>query len=326
MNVTLCGTGAALPQTLVSSALLDEKLNLPQGSLEAASGVGTRAVVQEGEDQVSLALFAAQKALKAAGIGAEDLRLVIGASAVSYQPLPAMAPLIAARLGVRDGQVAAFDVNSSCLSFVTGFEVAARMLKAGEYALIVSSEIASRALPWGSQPEVAALFGDGAGAAVLRGGGEGVLKASLFRSYPSGWEACQIGSGGTRYDYHRDPVGFAAHAEFRMEGRELYRLTAKHFRGFVRDLLAEARWQASEVDLVVPHQASPAGLKHMIRITGFAPERVVTLSERFGNQIAASIPFVLDHALRSTPQPQGAKILILGTSAGVSFGGLALQL
>lgn len=326
MKMTLCGTGSALPQHLRLSSAIDAELGLPDGTLGAATGVISRGVVAGAEDQLTLALAASQKALSDAGITAGDLQLVIGACAVPYQPLPAMAPLLAARLGVTDGQLAAFDVNSSCLSFVTGVDVAARMLKAGEYALVFSAELASRALPWQSQPEVAALFGDGAGAVVLRGGGADKLKASLFRSYPSGWQACEIGAGGTRFDYHRDPEGFAAHATFRMEGRELFRLTAKHFGAFVTELLQGAGWRADEVDLVVPHQASPAGLKHMIRITGFAPERVVDISAQYGNQIAASIPFVLDHARRHRDLPQGTKILILGTSAGVSFGGLALEL
>ncbi|RRH73558.1 3-oxoacyl-ACP synthase III family protein [Falsigemmobacter faecalis] len=325
MHITLCGTGSALPQRRLTSAEIDHRLNRPEGWLEAACGVQSRYEVAPGEDQITLAVTAARQALADAGIAAAELSLVIGASAVPYQPLPATAPLLAGALGAGEGQLAAFDVNSSCLSFVTGFEVASRMLGEGQYGLIVSSELASRALPWAEAPEVAGLFGDGAGALVLRGGGSGRLAAALLRSYPSGWQACSIGSGGTRYDFHNAPQDFAQNAIFRMDGRELFRLTARHFAGFVKDLLARAGWSHGP-DLVIPHQASPGGLAHMIRLTGFAPERVVNVAADYGNQIAASIPLVLDLARREGRVSPGTKVLILGTSAGVSFGGLALEI
>lgn len=325
MHITLCGTGSALPQRRLTSFEIDDRLGRPAGWLEGACGVRSRYEAGPGEDQMTLAAGAARQALSAAGISAADLSLVIGASAVPYQPLPATAPLLAGQLGVAEGQVAAFDVNSSCLSFVTGFEVAARMLGAGQYGLVFSSELASRALPWAEAPEVAGLFGDGAGAAVLRGGGSGRLAAALLRSYPSGWEGCSIGSGGTRYDYHHEGEDFARNAVFRMDGRELFRLTARHFAGFVKDLLDLAGWRGGP-DLVIPHQASPGGLAHMIRLTGFAPERVVDVAADYGNQIAASIPLVLDLARREGRVTPGTKVLILGTSAGVSFGGLALEI
>ncbi|TGR36146.1 ketoacyl-ACP synthase III, partial [Mesorhizobium sp. M8A.F.Ca.ET.198.01.1.1] len=95
--------------------------------------------------------------------------LIVGGCGVPYQPLPASAPLVMQRLGLADGSAAAFDVNSTCLGFLTAFETASRLIEAGQFstALVFSSEVASRALPWRDQPEVAALFGDGAAAAVL---------------------------------------------------------------------------------------------------------------------------------------------------------------
>lgn len=324
MRITLCGTGSALPQHRESSAAIDARLGFEPGWLEAACGVRSRPQARAPEDQMTLALEAARRALEAAGITAQDLSLVIGGSAVPYQPLPASAPLLAGLLGVGEGQAAAFDVNSSCLSFVTGFEVAARMLAPGQYGLIFSSELASRALPWAGAPAIAGLFGDGAGAAVICGGGTGRLAAAALRSYPSGWDACSIGAGGTRYDFHNDPQGFAENAVFRMDGRELFRLTARHFAGFVKDLMAGAGWD-SPPDLVVPHQASPGGLAHMVRLTGFDPATVMDVAADYGNQIAASIPVVLDLARRGGRLPAGTRVLVLGTSAGVSFGGLALE-
>ncbi|RWA73296.1 3-oxoacyl-[acyl-carrier-protein] synthase III C-terminal domain-containing protein [Mesorhizobium sp.] len=328
MRIRIVGTGRAVPAQRVTTRALEERLGLGRGALEVATGVVERYVC-EAESQIDLACVAARLALDDAGLEVQAVDLIIGGCGVPYQPLPATAPLVMQRLGLADGSGAAFDVNSTCLSFLTAFETAGRMIEAGqcETALVFSAEVASRALPWRDQPEVAALFGDGAAAAVLRraGPGEGRVAASLMRTYPSAWEACGIGSGGTRFDFHREPQEFARHSLFHMDGKELFRLTARHFNAFVADLLERAGWRHGDVDLVVPHQASPLALAHMARQTGFASEKLVDIAARFGNQIAASIPFALDVARREGRVAPGMKLLFLGTSAGVSFGGMALE-
>lgn len=328
MQIKISGTGRALPQHCLPTSQIEADLGLSPGSLLRATGVVTRHVCTT-ETQVSLAIAASQVALQGAGLAASDIGLVICGSAVPYQPIPATAPLVMRGLGIADGAAAAFDVNSTCLSFLTAFEIAARQIAAGEvrHALVVSSEIASRALPWATDPETAALFGDGAAAAVLsRSDTYSQVITTLLRTYPSAYEACSLGAGGTRFDYHHDPEGFAAHSRFAMDGKALFRLTALHFRGFVDDLLARAGWQRDEVDLVVPHQASPAALTHMVRQCGFRPDQAVSIADTVGNQIAASIPFALDVARKDGRLREGSKVVMLGTSAGVSFGGIALVL
>jgi 3-oxoacyl-[acyl-carrier-protein] synthase-3 len=328
MQIRISGTGRALPQRSLSTSEIEGDLGLKLGSLMRATGVATRHVCTT-ETQVSMAIAAGQAALQDAGLAPGDIGLVIFGSAVPYQPIPATAPLVMRGLGIADGAAAAFDVNSTCLSFLTAFEVAAHQIGAGEvrHALVVSSEIASRALPWATDPETASLFGDGAAAAVLsRSDNDNRLVATLLRTFPSAYEACSLGAGGTRFDYHQNPDEFATHSRFAMDGKTLFRLTALHFRDFVDDLLARAGWRREDVDLVVPHQASPAALAHMVRQCGFRPEQAVTIAADVGNQIAASIPFALDVARKDGRLRDGSKVILLGTSAGVSFGGIALVL
>jgi 3-oxoacyl-[acyl-carrier-protein] synthase-3 len=303
-------------------------LGLQVGFLENATGVFTRYVCA-GESQIDLAVQACQAALADAGIALSAVDLVLSGCGVPYQPLPATAPLVMQRLGIADGTAAAFDVNSTCLSFLSAFDSASRLLETGQHetAIVFSSEIASRALPWSAQPEVAALFGDGAAAAVLTRApdGKSKVRASLMRTYPSAYDACSIGSGGTRFDFQRQPEVFAHNAVFSMDGKELFRVTSRHFKGFVDALLARAGWSRDEIDVVVPHQASPFALAHMVKQVGFPAGKLVDISARYGNQIAASIPFALDIARRAGRIVSGSKVLFLGTSAGVSFGGMALE-
>jgi len=312
---------------MLSSGEIDRKLGKADGWLEEQCGVRSRPVVSGDETQISLGVAAAKNALEAAELAVTDIDLVISACGVGYQPLPGTAPLLQRELGIPDGEASAFDVNATCLSFPLAIDLMAGYFATGrcKNALIVSSDIATRSLPWDKQPDVAGLFGDGAGAVIVqKTDGESGLVASHFRTYPSAYEACEIGAGGTRFDFHNDLEAFTAHSRFAMNGRELYRIASKYFGGFVEDLLEKAGWQTAHVDLVVPHQASPFALNHMIRQCGFASESVVDITRDYGNQVAASIPIALSMAFDEGRLAEGTKVLLLGTSAGVSLGGLAL--
>lgn len=328
LSIRIAGTGHALPRRAVASTELDRRLGFEDGHLQRLSGVENRHVC-ESEDQIDLAVAAAEEAIALARVPVSDIDLVLGACGIPYQPLPATAPLVMRRLGMADGAAAAHDVNATCLSFLTALELAAGRIVLGQSraALVFSSEIASRALPWQDQPDVAALFGDGAAAAVVTAAPDGRtgIRASLLRSYPSAYGACEIGAGGTRFDFHREPEAFAAHALFHMDGKELFRITHRHFPRFVEQVLDAAGWSREDVDLVIPHQASPLALDHMVQHTGMESGRVVNIAARLGNQIAASIPTALDIAWRDGRIRPGMKLLLLGTSAGVSFGGMAIE-
>lgn len=324
MTLKILGTGISLPATCRLSSELDFKHGKKPGWFEGETGVTSRYVVN-GESQIDMGVAAARNAIQQAGLQATDIDFIISACGIAYQTLPATAPLYQRQLGIADGRAAAFDINSTCLSFVSALEMVAALLSTGRYkrALIISSEIATRALPWQSQPEIAGLFGDGAAAVVVAHDPGAYLEAS-FQTYPSAYDACQIAAGGTRFDFLNQREAFEANALFGMDGKALFKITSKHFSRFVSALLQKAGWRESDVDVVVPHQASPFALAHLIRQCGFSTGQVVDISRTHGNQIAASIPTALHIARETGRVPHGAKILMLGTSAGVSFGGIAM--
>ncbi|WP_420860522.1 3-oxoacyl-[acyl-carrier-protein] synthase III C-terminal domain-containing protein [Algirhabdus cladophorae] len=326
IGLKVLGTGRALPCKKWLSTDLDKAHGYPEGTLEGLTGVTSRYLC-DAEGQIDLAQDAAQKALRSAGLGAQDIDVVLSTAAVAYQSIPAMAPLIQRRLGIADGRCFAADVNATCLGFPTALHMAAEklQLQPEQNILIVAAEQASRGLPWDTRPQVAGLFGDGAGAAVVSGAHHSGLLAAKFATYPSAYEACSLAAGGTRFDFQCDPQAFAAHSTFDMDAKALFRLTAKHFGGFVEDLLAMAQTQAADIKQVIAHQASPAGLNHLTRICGFDPAQVLNIASDFGNQIAASIPFALDYAVEHGHVRTGDRIALLGTSAGVSFGGLVMD-
>lgn len=329
ISLEVAGSGHVVPGSPVLSTSIEERLGLSPGSLEGVTGVRSRHYCGR-ETQIDLAREAALRALEEARLEPSAVDLVISASGIPYQTLPGTAPLLQRELGIADGAAAAYDINSTCLSFLTGLEHAARMIAAGQHscALVVSSEIASRALPWKDQPDVAALFGDGAAAFVIvkaKDTNGAKVAAALTRTYPSAYAACEIAAGGTRFNFHTEFDKFAAHTLFRMDGKALFKVTLRHFEAFVEDLLARACWRKSDVDIVVPHQASPHALAHLATHIGFAPGKLVDLTRTYGNQIAASIPTAFDVARKSQMITTGTRALLLGTAAGVSFGGMALE-
>ena len=316
-----------MPAKRVTASDLD--LRLGSGDLVASSGVSTRYLC-ESESQIDLALAAAEAALDEADCGPQDIDLIISGAAVPYQPIPATAPLIMGRLGLGDGTAAAFDVNATCLGFVNGLEVASRMITGGgaRCALIVSSEIASRALPWDTHPDVAGLFGDGAAAAVVKStppGAESAVAAFHMRTYPSAYDACGLGAGGTRFDFQENPADFAANALFSMNGKDLFRITTQHFTGFVADLLTKAGLTRGAVDWIVPLHASPSALDHLVRQTGFAGDRVIRIADQVGNQVSASIPFALDVARSDGRIKRGDLLLFEAMGGGVAWGSVLLR-
>lgn len=173
-RVKILGTGKHLPEKIVTDEELDERLGVPSGWVSKVTGVGMRHYVSGGETSSMMGARAAEAALKAAGLGFSDIDCLVCTSGTKEQPLPSTAVLIQRAMGQEDSGVPAFDLDSTCLSFVTGLDVMSYMVAAGRYrhVLLVSSEIASVGLNW-AEKESAALFGDGAAAAVIGPAEEG---------------------------------------------------------------------------------------------------------------------------------------------------------
>jgi 3-oxoacyl-[acyl-carrier-protein] synthase-3 len=323
--IRIAGSGAYRPAGKLASAEIDARRGMPEGHTEARSGVRVRSVAGD-ETSSDMAVSAALMALEEACLDAGDLDLIVSACAIPERLIPSMAPLIQRKLGLSSHRVAAYDMNATCLSFVAAMEHAGGMILAGRAAnvLIVCSEIPSRGLPWEAQPDTASLFGDGAAAVVVRRAPEGVgILAADFQSFPEAYEACTIGAGGTRIDFHDRREAFEAETRFHMDVMSVYRLGMRVAKPFADGLLAKAGWTLADVEVVVPHQASRSGLDHVPRLIGFDPAKVVDILADHGNQVAASLPTALHHARRDGRIKPGTKVFLMGTAAGISVGGLA---
>lgn len=321
----IAGTGIYLPRRQVRSSELDARLGWADGTLEQRYGLTARHVAGDEETSSFMAAEAARQALAAANIAADQLDLILGACGVMEQAIPSTATLVQHRLGLARSGIAAYDVNATCLSFIQAMDLAALKINAGQAkrVLIFSADIASVGLDW-AEPDVAAIFGDGAAAVVLTADGEG-LQASRFETYSEGRDACVLEGGGTRISAAIDQARAARASYFRMDGQAAFRTSFRYMPRFIKRLLAEAEIGMAEIDCIIPHQASGLALAHGFARLGLSPERVVQTFHRFGNQIATSIPTALHMAISEGRLQRGNLALLIGTSAGISIGGLVVR-
>ena len=318
--VRILGTGAHRPSRIVTSVDLDSAHGRVPGESEARSGVSSRRWVGPEETSSVMAASAVSAALAVAGLEAGDLDAVIVSAVAPEQPMPTTAVLTLVALGVDGGRCDAFDVNASCVGFLTGLRIAQDGLDAGRWdrVAVVASEIASKGLDH-THTEASALFGDGAGAVVLGrtapGEGSAVL-ASRSAVWPAAAQACRIEGGGTRWNPMTPPEHPSAYL-FQMDGAALLRQVARHLPGFLRDVSERAGIDVGDVDVVVPHQASGVGLRYLRSVA--RPDAVVDILAEHGNQVSASIPTALDHAVRTGRLTRGSTALLLGTGAGLTL-------
>lgn len=277
------------------------------------------------ESQSQLGAAALADALARACLKPSDLDLLIGACGVPEQALRSTACLIAEKAGLNPG-AAAFDVNASCLSFLVALRLAASLLVTSSYQriAIVSCDLPSRGVDW-NEPEASLIFGDGAAAVILeRGHAAQGIRAFGFETYPEGREFCEIRAGGTQ----RNPRMGAVPQDylFRMDGRAVFKMAAQVIPGFLEKLMQNIDGGIKSIDLVVPHQASHLGMAHVARKLKLPESRIVNIYETHGNQVAASIPTALHEAITTERAGPGSRLLLMGTAAGLSVGGLVLDL
>ncbi|UAM99209.1 hypothetical protein K8354_05140 [Polaribacter litorisediminis] len=323
LKVKIEGTGVYLPK-VVSSGEIETKNGIPLGWSLKYSGVQNRHHVTD-ETNGYMGARAAEDAMKAAGISLENIDMLISAGGTYDYPLPNQASIIKHALTRGDDfDFPAIDIDSTCLSFVTAMEIASRILDGKIYKriLIVSSEIASKGLDptnW----ETVTLFGDGAAAAVLAydpTGNSTVLK-SQQKTFSEGAYYSIIRGGGSVHFYEDLPHDKALYS-FKMDGKKLLKLAKYKISPFVNTFFSDIDSSMEDIDLVIPHQASRAGLAMMKRAKLFPKAQIIDNLYKNGNCIAASIPMALHDAIQQKKLKRGQTCFLIGTSAGFSIGAI----
>ncbi|MFT8276785.1 3-oxoacyl-[acyl-carrier-protein] synthase III C-terminal domain-containing protein [Kerstersia gyiorum] len=325
LPMTLIATGKALPGQRITAAELDLRLGRPQGYSLAQSGIQSRHLADPGDDQAVLAAQALHDALRQGDIALASIDLLISASAIPVQALPCSAAHVLAQAGLPDG-TPGFDINASCVGFITALHTAAALLNSGAYRriAIVCADLASRGVDW-QNPKSSLIFGDGAACAIVEKG-NGMQRLLGFRqhTHPSHAALCEIRAGGTR----RNPRSGMEDSDFlfQMQGTRLFRQTTPLMQAMLDGLLSAAHLTLADIERVIPHQASHLGMSHMRERLGIDNDKLVDIYATHGNQVAASLPTALHEAHGSGRLPRGAPAALIGTGAGLTLAGLVWQL
>jgi len=328
ISFRIAGFGRYRPREQRPSSMLDIRFGQPAGWTEAQFGISSRGVAAPDETSSMMGAEAARAAIADAGWEADGIDLLIGACGVMEQPIPGTSVLIQQRIGLGRSGIAAFDVNQTCLSFLTGLDIAAMGIAAGRWrrVLIVSSDIASAGLDY-AVPGSAAIFGDGAAAVCVEASDDGAgLLASRFATWGEGHELATLAAGGTRLRVEDGFEALVAGSRFRMDAFGVFKAAARGLPKLVDGVLNEAGLTRDTVDLVICHQASAPGVEHIRRLIGGDPARVIDIFADHGNQIAASLPTALVAARNQGLLRPGRSLLLLGTAAGISAAAMVLRL
>ena len=317
IRAAIKGTGSALPARRVSNAELAEQVDTSDSWIVERTGIRFRHLAGEGETTATLATQAAHNALTAAGIDADQVDLIILATATPDQTFPASATKVQAALGIAD--CIAFDVAAVCSGFLYALTVADNMIRGGaaKTALVIGAETFSRILDWEDRA-TCVLFGDGAGAVVLQAetGDAGILASKLHADGRHN-QLLYVDGG---------PSTTATVGKLRMRGSEVFRHAVTNLASVLTEVLTIADIKAADIDWVVPHQANARILDATARKLGLDPAKVIVTVDIHANTSAASVPLALDIAVRDGRIKAGDLIVLEAMGGGFTWGACAVRM
>jgi 3-oxoacyl-[acyl-carrier-protein] synthase-3 len=313
----IIGTGGALPPHRVTNAELATRVDTTDEWIVERTGIEARHIAADGETTATLATEAARKALAAAGVEAGAIGLIVLATATPDQTFPASAVRVQAALGIDD--CIAFDVQAVCTGFLYALSVADNMLKGGmaDHALVIGAETFSRILDWEDRG-TCVLFGDGAGAVVLR----------AEESETRGILATRLHADGRHNDLLYVDGGVSTTGtvgKLRMKGKEVFRHAVVNLASVLGETLDAVGYSAADIDWVVPHQANKRILDATAKKLGLDPAKVIVTVDQHANTSAASVPLALDVAVRDGRIKQGDLIVLEAMGGGFTWGAAVVR-
>ena len=308
--------GGYLPKRVMSNAELAQRLDTTDEWIVQRTGIRQRHIAADGELTSDLALKASEEALAQAGIGASEIDLIVLATTTPDETFPATATRVQARLGMTRG--AAFDIQAVCTGFIYALAVADNFLRLGQAktALVIGAETFTRILDWNDRG-TCVLFGDGAGALVLRaepGAGtiadRGVLSTHLH-------------SDGREHDLlyvDGGPSSTGTVGHTKMVGKDVFRHAVSKLSSVIDEALKENNITADKVDWLIPHQANRRIIDAMASRLKLPPEKIVTTVDRHANTSAASVPLAMAAALADGRIKPGHLLLLEAIGGGLTWG------
>ncbi|MGA9665254.1 MAG: beta-ketoacyl-ACP synthase III [Gallionella sp.] len=318
MYSKIIGTGSYLPAKVLTNFDLEKIVDTSHDWIVSRSGIVERHIADDKELTSDLALRASIRAIEAAGISADEIDLLIVATTTPDQVFPSTACILQDKLGIRN-RGAAFDMQAVCGGFVYAMNTADLYIRGGQArtALVVGAEVLSRILDWNDRT-TCVLFGDGAGAVVLRASeNPGLITGKL---HADGSHRDMLKAEGNIRNGEVQGDAF-----IKMEGQAVFKFAVKVLSDVVEEVLAENRLQGSDIDWLVPHQANIRIMEATAKKLGLSMDNVIVTVATHGNTSAASIPLALDTAVRDGRIKAGQNIILEAVGGGFTWGAVLIR-
>ena len=320
----IVGWGKYAPPNVVTNDDLAKRIDTTDEWIRERTGIARRHVATEKESTAAMAIYAARQAIENANVSPMDIDLVIVGTVTPEYQFPATACLVQSAIGAE--RAGAFDLEAGCSGFVYGLSAAAGMIRGGMYntILVIGAETLSRIVDWKDRA-TCVLFGDGAGAAILRGSDKpGGVMASVLGSDGSGGELLILPGGGARHPAGPDTVLSKMHY-VRMNGRVVYRFATRVMAEAAKVVVERAGWSLDQIDLLIPHQANARIIESATKALRLTPEKVFVNLQDYGNTSAASIPIALCEAIDAGKVNPGNRVVLVGFGAGLTWAACAIE-
>ena len=308
----IVGTGSYLPPTVLTNDELSKRVDTSDAWIQERTGIRQRHIADQSQASSDLALEASRRALDAAGMKPEQVDLIVVATSTPDFIFPSTACLLQAKLGVKG--CAAFDVQAVCSGFVYGLATADNFIRAGTHksALVVGTEVFSRILDWKDRG-TCVLFGDGAGAVVLRADAKPGIHASILHADGSLAGILSVPGNVCGGSITGSPF-------LQMQGSQVFKVAVRVLDEAAREVVAAAGMTLEDVDWLIPHQANVRILEATAKRLGLPREKLVVTVDHHANTSAASVPLALDEYVRAGKIKPGHKVMLQGVGGGFTWG------
>ncbi|MCI0632890.1 MAG: ketoacyl-ACP synthase III [Actinobacteria bacterium] len=314
----VAGVGSVLPERVIPNAWFEELVDTSDEWIRTRTGIAERHFAPDGQTTSDLAVDASRRALESAGLAPEQVDLIVCATLTGDTPIPATAVWVQRKLEIA---APAFDVNAACAGFSYALSAGTAFIESGqaETILIIGAEILSRVMDFRDRT-TCVLFGDGAGAVVLRRSEEQGVLGSVLGADGRAAEILIIPAGGSASPPSHGTVDARDHAIRMPNGRDVFKRAVVEMASACRQLLEKSGYTPDDVDVLIPHQANARIMIAVAERLGIDLDRSVVDVETVGNTSAASIPIALDRAWRAGRIRTGDLVLMTSFGAGLAWG------
>jgi 3-oxoacyl-[acyl-carrier-protein] synthase III len=325
IEVCVAGTGSYLPERILTNDELSRMVDTSDEWIHTRTGIRERRIAADGEFTSHMATKASLKALEQAGMTPEEIDLIVVATITPDTPTPATACYVQQQLGAMNA--VAFDISAACSGFLYAMKICKRLISDGAFqnALIIGAEKLSTVTNWEDRA-TCVLFGDGAGAAVLRRAeaGEGSIVATEMGTDGNLTHLLEIPGGGSASPITAENINLHTHT-LTMQGKEVFKIAVNRMKEAAEKVIERAGWKAEHIACVIPHQANLRIIDAIADRLAVPNERVFVNLDKYGNTSAAAVAIALDEANRSGAFKRGDHIVLVVFGAGLTWAAAAIR-